>query len=287
MSVWEETSYLAQSRHLTCAACSSLRSTFGQPRPPDHLFGAWRLISPESAMLANVHMRGESCNFLQKVEQHITRANSHEDRETALLHCSNNTQQKDLDVHFPDPEEDESTYTMDGIYQHPIVAPEAEWTKRFAREGTPEPEPRTPNSLLPRRSARLATTPTTFSKYADLHHELKLMIWDCVMEQDARVVYIRNSSSSTFEPIVQTPPPIWPKIDASSKQIANLAYFPMFTVNGPDMRPDDRTRQLVNPSVDVIALEDCDGACRRGNCVRGQYSVEDRLKVRFLAVQVS
>ncbi|KAK6219356.1 hypothetical protein LQW54_002344 [Pestalotiopsis sp. IQ-011] len=224
---------------------------------------------------------------------------------------------------------------MEGAHQTPIVVPHVEWTKSFAREGAPEPEPKTParrrrdtndenpteaemddqapgdarrtlansrHTQFPRRSPRLTTTrpkvrpnaaaakklqddrPAKFSKYPDLYHELKLMVWNCVKEQEARAVYIRNSSVATFEPIVQTPPPIWPEIDESSEQVANLAYLQMFVVCGPDGRPDDRTRQLVNPSVDVIVLEPCNGECRGGNCVRSQYSAADRAKVRFLAV---
>lgn len=294
-------------------------------------------------------MRAEGCGFLPKVEQHIARVNSHEDRETGLLHNSKNTQQKVLDVHVLDPEEDESTYTMEGAHQTRIIIPHVEWTKAFAREGAPEPEPKkpasrrrdtndenptktdmddqapgdarsetkscssvqhsqrscprrsprtpqigkrrtlvnSPDTRFPRRSPRLTTTPTKAFVYPDLYHELKLMVWDCVKEQEARVVYIRNSSVSTFEPVVQTPPPIWPEIDESSEQVANLAYLQMFVVCGPDGRPDDRTRQVVNPSVDVIVLEPCNGECRGGNCVRSQYSAADRAKVRFLAVGVS
>ncbi|KAI0124182.1 hypothetical protein BJ170DRAFT_686549 [Xylariales sp. AK1849] len=131
-----------------------------------------------------------------------------------------------------------------------------------------------------RRSARLAKPLTKFHKYCDLPPELKIIAWEAAV--NPRLVYIRNRAAPNPSYIVQNKQPTWFMANRISVEVAKKSYRKMFGLHTP---VDVRTRQDVNPDVDIIALEPCCNGCRGLYCTRHQFTADDRAAVRFLAIQ--
>ncbi|GAP84048.1 hypothetical protein SAMD00023353_0601790 [Rosellinia necatrix] len=137
-----------------------------------------------------------------------------------------------------------------------------------------------------RRSARLAKPLSVFHKYQELPGELKLMIWEAVVEP--RLVYICNKSSvlgHTHSFGVQNMFPPWFMACRASLYIAKSCYLKLFGTTIHPAIGSPLRRQDINPWVDIVIFEPCHNGCRAFYCAQ-QYSEEDRAAVQRLAVQI-
>ncbi|RWA13021.1 hypothetical protein EKO27_g2089 [Xylaria grammica] len=140
-----------------------------------------------------------------------------------------------------------------------------------------------------RRSARLAKPLDAFHKYSELPPELKLMIWEAVIQP--RLAYICNRVSTLGHAHffgIQNKIPPWFMACRMSAYIAKRNYQKLFAQVSFSQRPapsQPLRHQDINPSVDIVIFEPCHNGCRGYYCAQ-QYRGDDRAAIQRLAVQI-